>query len=45
MAGVLALHEIMHDKKARNKEGVILKLNFEKGYDKINWHFLMYYFL
>lgn len=41
MDGVMCLHEILHDTKARKKDGIILKLDFEKAYDKINWDFIM----
>jgi hypothetical protein len=40
MEGVLSLHEILHDTKRKKKDGIILKLDFEKAYDKINWDFL-----
>jgi hypothetical protein len=36
MEGVLSLHEILHDTKRKKKDGIILKLDFEKAYDKIN---------
>jgi hypothetical protein len=36
MNGVLALLEILHETKRRGALGVILKLDFEKAYDKIN---------
>jgi hypothetical protein len=35
MDGILALHEILHDTKIK-KKGFILKLDFEKAYDKLN---------
>jgi hypothetical protein len=41
MDGVLSLHEILHDTKNKKKEGIVLKLDFEKAYDKINWSFLV----
>jgi hypothetical protein len=40
MDGVLCLHEILHDTRVRKKDGIVLKLDFEKAYDKINWDFL-----
>jgi hypothetical protein len=40
MDGVMTLHEILHDVKYRKKDGLILKLDFEKAYDKISWDFL-----
>ncbi|CAN6249384.1 unnamed protein product [Urochloa humidicola] len=40
MEGVLSLHEILHDAKIRGKEGLILKLDFEKAHDKLCWKFL-----
>ena len=40
MNGVLALHEILHETKRGNEVGIILKLDFEKAYDKVNWDFL-----
>jgi hypothetical protein len=41
MNSVLALHEVLHEIKIKRKVGVILKLDFEKAYDKINWDFLL----
>lgn len=40
MSGVLTLHEIMHHTKVQKKVGIILKLDFKKAYDKVNWEFL-----
>ena len=34
--GALALHEI----KRKNQTAVILKLDFEKAYDRVSWSFL-----
>jgi len=36
MEGIMCLHEIIDDTKWRKKEGLILKLDFEKVYDNIN---------
>jgi hypothetical protein len=38
--GVLALHEIAHELRVKNLKGVLLKLDFEKAYDRVNWEFL-----
>jgi hypothetical protein len=38
--GVVALHEIIHEVKKKKQDGIILKIDFEKAYDKVNWHFL-----
>ncbi|WVZ74939.1 hypothetical protein U9M48_023053 [Paspalum notatum var. saurae] len=40
MTGVMILHEIMHETKRRKEVGVILKIYFEKAYDKVNWNFM-----
>jgi hypothetical protein len=37
MSGVLILHEILHETNRRKEVGVVLKLDFEKVYDKVNW--------
>jgi hypothetical protein len=42
MDGIMTLHEILHDVKNRKKDGLILKLDFEKAYDKISWDFLFH---
>ena len=36
MTGVLALHEVLHETKRKSDVGVVLKLDFEKTYDKVN---------
>jgi hypothetical protein len=40
MEGVVVLHETMHELHQIKKDGVILKLDFEKAYDKVKWPFL-----
>jgi hypothetical protein len=37
LEGVVILHEL----RVRNLKGVILKLDFEKSYDKVQWSFMM----
>jgi hypothetical protein len=41
LSNILALHQILHDTKRRSKTRIILKLVFEKAYDKVHWDFLM----
>jgi hypothetical protein len=40
MEGVVLLHETIHELHKRRKDGVILKLDFEKEYDKLKWPFI-----
>jgi hypothetical protein len=40
MEGVIILHETIHEMHRKNQNGVILKIDFEKAYDKIKWPFL-----
>jgi hypothetical protein len=35
------MHETMHELKRKKLKGVILKLDFEKVYDKVSWSFLL----
>ena len=40
MTGIMALHEVLHETKRKHQCGVVLKLDFEKAYDKVCWDFL-----
>jgi hypothetical protein len=35
LEGVIILHEILHELRVKRMQGVILKLDFEKTYDKV----------
>jgi hypothetical protein len=43
LEGVVILHEAIHEMHRKKKNDVILKLDFEKAYDKVKWHFLQKY--
>jgi hypothetical protein len=40
LEGVLILHEVIHELSSKSQNGIILKLDFEKAYDKMHWDFL-----
>lgn len=40
MSGIMVLHEILHETKRKDQMGVILKLDFEKAYDKVKCNFI-----
>ena len=40
MEGAVVLHETIHELHRKKKSGIILKLDFEKAYDKGKWPFL-----
>jgi hypothetical protein len=37
----MLLQEILRETKFKKQQGVILKIDFEKAYDKVNWNFLL----
>jgi hypothetical protein len=40
MEGVVILHETMHEMHQKDQSGVILKIDFEKPYNKVKWSFV-----
>ena len=40
LEGVVILHETIHELKREKQNEIILKLDFKKAYDKVNWEFL-----
>jgi hypothetical protein len=40
MEGVVILYETIHELHRKKMNGVILKIDFEKAYEKVKWSFL-----
>jgi hypothetical protein len=40
LEGVVVLHETIHELHRRKLDGMLLKIDFEKAYDKVKWDFL-----
>ncbi|WVZ50906.1 LOW QUALITY PROTEIN: hypothetical protein U9M48_002112 [Paspalum notatum var. saurae] len=40
LEGVVILHETLHELRKKKLNRVVLKLDFEKAYDKVDWDFL-----
>jgi hypothetical protein len=38
---VIILHETLHELRVSKAPEIILKLDFEKAYDKVGWKFMM----
>lgn len=34
---ILAVHECIFHQKVTRREGIVFKIDFEKGYDRTNW--------
>jgi hypothetical protein len=39
LESVVAAHEIIHEVHKQKDAGVILKLDYEKAYDRVSWSF------
>jgi hypothetical protein len=40
LEGVVILHETLHELQKKKQSGLVLKIDFEKAYDKVSWQFL-----
>ena len=40
LESIVVAHEIVHSLHKKKDEGVILKLDYKKAYDKVSWDFL-----
>jgi hypothetical protein len=38
---IVCAHEILHQVRLSKQKGLLLKLDFEKAFDKVNWDFLI----
>jgi hypothetical protein len=41
LESVVTVHEVLHSVKHNKQQGYVLKLDYEKTYDKVNWQFLL----
>jgi hypothetical protein len=40
LEGVVVLHETIHELHRKKMDGILLKIDFKKAYDKVKWDFL-----
>jgi hypothetical protein len=41
LESVVTAHEVIHSVHQGKEEGLVLKLDYKKAYDKVNWEFLL----
>lgn len=41
LESVVTAHEVIHSVNQKKEQGIVLKLDYEKAYDRVNWEFLM----
>jgi hypothetical protein len=41
LKSVVTAHEVLHNVHKGKQHGFVLKLDYEKSYDKVNWQFLL----
>ena len=41
LESIVAAHEIIHEVARKKEAGIILKIDYEKAYDTVNWNFLL----
>lgn len=39
--GIVIIHETLHELRVKKQKGIVMKLDFEKAYDKVQWSFLV----
>jgi hypothetical protein len=41
LEGVAVLHEVLHEMHITKSSGILFKIDYEKAFDKVKWHFLL----
>lgn len=40
LISIIMVHEVIHSMEAGKRDGMLLKLDLSKAYDRVNWSFL-----